>query len=430
MITSLRLNDFKNFADETLDVGPFTVIVGANASGKSNIRDAFRFLHGVGRGYSLAEIVGGKREAGWKPIRGATKELVRFRTSGTTSDVPQFSLNVEMVAPTTWQSLLGTEYKARYRIDVRPENSDGATLTVADEALWIDSTEIYTGAILEDQYIVLDRSRPVLTQLPPTFKDVANVAAQHTGTHASYIRSHPALGSERVADVVRQLHWMRFFDFNPDRMREPAFPGQTTLGNSGEYLPTVLREICADPKRMSVLASWLRGLTPMDVENFEFPEDPSGRIYLVICEKNGAKVSASSLSGGTLRFLAMLAALLGDNPPYVYFFEEIEKGLHTSRLHLLIELIERVTSDGTKQVVATTHSPELLSLVGDSTFESTSVVCRLEDANEAVIRPVAELPKARELRKTQGLGRLLSGRWMETALAFTEGNGNDAEHPE
>ena len=39
MITSLRLVDFKNFADETLKLGPFTVIVGANASGKSNIRD-------------------------------------------------------------------------------------------------------------------------------------------------------------------------------------------------------------------------------------------------------------------------------------------------------------------------------------------------------------------------------------------------------
>ena len=44
MITSLRLKNFKNFADETLKLGPFTVIVGANASGKSNIRDAFRFL--------------------------------------------------------------------------------------------------------------------------------------------------------------------------------------------------------------------------------------------------------------------------------------------------------------------------------------------------------------------------------------------------
>ena len=66
MITSLWLRDFKNFADEALRVGPFTVIVGANASGKSNIRDAFRVLHGIGRGYTLAETVGGKLDAGGK----------------------------------------------------------------------------------------------------------------------------------------------------------------------------------------------------------------------------------------------------------------------------------------------------------------------------------------------------------------------------
>ena len=82
MITSLRLKNFKNFADETLKLGPFTVIVGANASGKSNIRDAFRFLHGIGRGYTLAEIIGGKVGEGgqteWDAIRGAPIEIARF----------------------------------------------------------------------------------------------------------------------------------------------------------------------------------------------------------------------------------------------------------------------------------------------------------------------------------------------------------------
>ena len=81
MITEIRLRDFKNFADEVLRVGPFTVIVGANASGKSNIRDAFRFLHGIGRGYTLAEVIGGKYGSGghveWEPIRGGANELVR-----------------------------------------------------------------------------------------------------------------------------------------------------------------------------------------------------------------------------------------------------------------------------------------------------------------------------------------------------------------
>ena len=60
MITSLHLEHFKNFEDATLKLGPFTVLIGANASGKSNIRDAFLFLHGIGRGYSLAEILGEK----------------------------------------------------------------------------------------------------------------------------------------------------------------------------------------------------------------------------------------------------------------------------------------------------------------------------------------------------------------------------------
>jgi len=46
MFTSLRLERFKSFEDVELKLGPFTVLIGANASGESNIRDAFRLLHG------------------------------------------------------------------------------------------------------------------------------------------------------------------------------------------------------------------------------------------------------------------------------------------------------------------------------------------------------------------------------------------------
>ena len=81
-IASIRMVNFKNFVDETLRLGPFTVVVGTNASGKSNIRDAFRFLHGIGRGYTLTEVVGGKWGTGgqqeWQPIRGAANEIVRL----------------------------------------------------------------------------------------------------------------------------------------------------------------------------------------------------------------------------------------------------------------------------------------------------------------------------------------------------------------
>ena len=83
MIASVRMVNFKNFADEMLKLGPFTFIVGANASGKSNIRDALRFLHGIGRGYTLAEILEGKYGPGAEGVgrySGCAQRGCSFRT--------------------------------------------------------------------------------------------------------------------------------------------------------------------------------------------------------------------------------------------------------------------------------------------------------------------------------------------------------------
>ena len=211
-------------------------------------------------------------------------------------------------------------------------------------------------------------------------------------------------------------------------MRQAAFPGNTVLGDGGENLPTVLREICADEKRQDTLAQWTRELTPMDVQDFDFPTDPTtGLVQLVVRETNGRSVSAYSASDGTLRFLAMLAALLGTNPAGVYFFEEIDNGVHPNRLWLLLDLIENQTAKGGIQVVTTTHSPDVLNFIKEKTFESTSVVSRLEETEDAIIRPLDSLHKAKELRKSQGLGRLHSSGWMEDILNLEAWKEQDGE---
>lgn len=385
MITSLRLVNFKNFADETLRVGPFTVIVGANASGKSNIRDAFRFLHGIGRGYTLAEILGGKYGGGgqreWEPIRGAASEVVRFGR-------PQFSLEVGF-------ELNDTE--KHYSIEIGYEPAGYSIFQFLKEKLTSDEETIFNISMN-----LSDEGRPILLQ-------------------------------ERKAvrcEILDLFANMRFLEPSPDRMREPSFPGANILGDSGENLPTVLEGICSDPKRKETLADWLSELTPMDVANFEFPRDPSGRVHLTLCEKNDRKVSAYSASDGTLRFLAVLAVLLSENPKGLYFFEEIDTGIHPARQWLLLELIEKQAAKNNIQIITTTHAPDLLTFVNDSTFENMSVVCRLEDSHDSIIRPVAELPDVKKLRQSgRGLGGLLTEGWMETALAFTE-NYDEAEGDE
>src|ERR1700742_902835 len=110
VIKSLHLESFKNFAEADLDVGPLTLLVGTNASGKSNLRDAFRFLHGVARRYSLAEIMGAKYVEGgvlqWRGIRGGTREV-------TPPGVEAFAIGVVLEVDDN-----GHQREAKYRIKV------------------------------------------------------------------------------------------------------------------------------------------------------------------------------------------------------------------------------------------------------------------------------------------------------------------------
>ena len=397
MITSIRLVNFKNFIDETLRLGPFTMIVGTNASGKSNIRDAFRFLHGIGRGYTLTEIIGGKWE--WQPIRGAVHEFTRLN-----SESSKFELHIEMrVGDQPISYSIGIafdplwlrheiEYEALRTLlspEILTNQKDNCwqpiyeTKSAEDDEHWIDLSD---GRIER-----FARYKPVLTQLDESV----------------------------VQSVSEVLAGMRFWDLSPELMRKPGYPN-APLGDRGENLPAVLEKTCADPQLRSTLVSWLQELTPMDVSDLEFPRDPSGHVHLLLCEKNKTKISADGASDGTLRFLTVLAALLGKDPPSLCFFEEIDNGIHPARLNLLMELIERQTEKRGIQVLTTTHASTMLTVMNDSTFANTSVVSRLEDSADAIIRRVADLDNAPELRHEQGIGRLHESGWLEDALFFTE----------
>ena len=439
MFTSLHLKNFKNFADETLRMGAFTVIVGANASGKSNIRDALRFLHGVGRGYTLAEALGGKYGAGgqaeWEAIRGAPAELIRYGQEsmclGADMELGDCEADVKDAISFGKDISYSTGLVRRF-----------STFSVAHEDLLSNhemNLDFGSGPELHRF------SEPIYTSNPPAPDPVATQDDEHhlllrmaksgnqrkyghriavrpdqpaltqIEAHRQVLRAHKAL-ARHVADALAD---MRFLDPSPRQMREPAYPGQIVLGDGGENLPTVLQAICDDSKRYHTLLDWTRELTPMDVADFRFAAESSGKVQFSIAESNGKATSSQCVSDGTLRFLGMLAALFGEGPR-LCVFEEIDNGIHPSRLHLLVELIEERTRTGDLQVVTTTHSPELLASISDETFQSTSVVCRHSGRSDAVIRPAPKLPNAEELRRTKGLDRLHATGWMENILFFTE----------
>lgn len=338
MIRSLRLRDFKSFHDVEVPLGPFTLVVGTNASGKSNLRDALRFLHGVGLGFTLAEIFGEKYGPGgillWRGIRGGLPEAARQGTRG-------------------------------FGVEVCLELDDGRV-----ETRTID-TEPRGGWLDDDD------------------------------------------------DLKSMLSSLRFLDLDPDAMRIPSNSGQTILGDRGENLSSVLQAICEDPSRKTSLLEWVRAFTPLYAVDFAFESDFSGRILVHLVEAGGAKLSAASVSDGTLRFLAMVAALLSEDTGRIYVFEELDNGIHPTRLHLLLELIERACTEQGVQVIATSHNPAMLAFLSERARADALLIYRGED-HASHVRRVMDLPNIAEIIKTQDLSGLILSGWLEDAAAFSE----------
>lgn len=384
MIRSLHLRDFKSFHEVKIPLGPFTLVVGANASGKSNLRDALRFVHGVGLGLSIAEIFGEKYGPGgilqWRGIRGGLPEAARVGASTFGTDV---KLTVQRGV-------------RRYSIDVEIHRG-GSRAAVLREELETDGVDDHRWAVAATSDLRHpNRERPGLTQ-PSGFSDEDSEQSEVASAFAS----------------------MRFLDLHPDAMRVASNPGQTTLGDRGENLSSVLQAICADPARETILLEWVRALTPLDATELTFEQDFTGRILVHLVEANGTKLSAASVSDGTLRFLAMVAALLSEDTGRIYVFEELDNGLHPTRLHLLLDLIERACASQGIQVIGTTHNPAMLAFLSERARDDALLVFRGED-HCSHVRRIMELPNISKILARQDLGQLLLSGWLDDAASFTE----------
>jgi predicted ATPase len=412
MLTRLRLERFKSFAEAELTLGPLTLLVGANASGKSNLRDAFRFFHGIGRGYTVAEIIGEKWGEGgvlqWRGIRGGTREVTFWGAR-------DFSLEAEMTI-----ALDGRERKVHYCITVEPGGDGTAPRIVSERLLFADTTDYIFDSEPEqqdDHLHLLARVRKRGRGRPPV---MSFLSQQPVLSQCVEHRFVPASTREIARLVLNVLGDMRFLDLNPEAMRRPSLPGQTVLGDQGENLSSVLLDIVKDEQRKQALLHWVQELTPMDARDFRFDADASGRVLLILVEQNGRETTVNSASDGTLRFLAMIAALLGPDPARFYFFEELDNGIHPTRLHLLLQLIEQQVERGTTQVVATTHSPQLLRLLSPAMLEHAVLTYRLPGHPETRSKRIMDIPEARRAVADHDLAHLYESGWLEDVVAFEE----------
>lgn len=222
---------------------------------------------------------------------------------------------------------------------------------------------------------------------------------------------------ENAARARQHLRGIRFLELEPEAMREPVHPSFHELGDRGENLSAVLQYIYRDGHGRIVLLEWLRSLTPHDVVDLEFLEDLRGRILVHLVEENGSRISAASASDGTLRFLALVATLNSDHG-WVTFYEEIDSGIHPTRLHLLIDLFERQLQFPLfrRQFLATSHNPLLLRFLSEETRGDALLIYRLASGTSSQAIRIVDIPGMRDTLSRQDLGHLFSTGFLEDAV--------------
>jgi predicted ATPase len=412
MLERVRLTDFKSFVDEEVQLAPLTLLVGANASGKSNFLDALLFLRQTRFDMSLAEVLDGQERAGadrWTGLRGGARETARVGTS-------MFSVE------STWNfAPTGADVETRDAETVDPVEVTHriACRTIPEPMLEAESlghgraegSVFRSGAVRSDsiempwpsarsETTLVSRARSVIGLILGSYSPGPLFA--EAVTYADSLSS----ALERIEVLSVATRQMRGYGRRRAR-----------LGEDASNISGVLAQLCDDPMEKRTLIDWLVQICAPELVDLDFIEVPElGDVMAVIIEKGDRRISISSLSDGTLRFLGLLVALRTADSGSVILIEDIEADLHPTRIRLLVEYLEAVTRERNIQIIATTHSPVVLEWLSEAALRSAIVFGRVPEREGTLMRRLGDLPQFNEIVKSTGIDELFTTGWLEMAL--------------
>jgi predicted ATPase len=326
-LLSLKVSRYRCLRDVSIELSDLNLFIGKNASGKSTILDALRFLHEGMQERDFRTPVfqrGGIVHLGWKGEEARQIEL----TLALEDEGKKYEWSIRLTRDMY-------DFAVKEHVEELPSSSPPIRLLDADngEGWW------WSGA----------KGDRVTLWPSPTACALSAAAAD---------ASFPA---RSVAEFVSR--W-GFFDPNPFLLRrdwssldESKFdPYGRNLGTRLYILnrtsPEIFNQIVSATKSVLGLPS---GIEPRESDDrFYFVQTEPGLHY---------PVHQMGVSSGTLRMLALMTALFGEAGTNLIGIEEPENHIHPTALASFAEYL--LKARGRVQILVTTHSPLLLNFLNE-----------------------------------------------------------------
>jgi predicted ATPase len=385
-IRTVRLRNFLSYGDdgEEIELGPLNVLIGPNASGKSNLIEAMTLLRAAPSDlHAPIRQGGGVREWVWKGGQGtATAEIevtvqqppggntpLRYRLCFAEAG-QKFELVDEVIESERPQK--GVDFFYRFQNGQPTANVRMQTTASAEAA---------SGPIRRPLRIrPRDPNQPVLAQLkePERYPEVTHLGQQFGG-----------IKLYREWDLGRRTE---------ARRPQPADQPEDFLEEDARNLGMVLNDLEHHPEAAPRLLDNLKRL--YDGVERVTTKIHGGTVQVYVHERGVGAIPATRLSDGTIRFLCLLTILCHPSPPPLICIEEPELGLHPDALAILAELL--VEASERTQIIVTTHSDILVSQLTD--VPESVIVCERDDAGTHLRR--LERARLEEWLRKYSLGEL------------------------
>jgi len=370
-IVKLEVEGFRSLKSQTWCPGNLNVIIGPNASGKSNLLRALETLSTAAQG-GLGRYV--QQEGGMEPVLwDGQADRIRLLTKMT--PLPPYTDEVKD-ALTYDLTLARLGKTSSYRID--------------HEVLG-NFYQVETGA-MPTPFKLLERDphHAVVFSMDSKRFEAPPASVPEEESLLS-VAAGPFTANRIVGEFQKELaDWKIYQGFHTHREAQIRAPQVTRadaeVSADGQNLISVLHSLYTGSRDFKTeINTAMRSAFGDDFEELVFPPAADQRIQLRIRWRSlKREQSAADLSDGTLRFLFLLAVLANPSPPPIIAIDEPETGLHPSMFPIVAEYARDAASKA--QVILTTHSPEFLDAFRDE-VPTTTVVERQE--GQTILRVVS-----------------------------------------
>jgi predicted ATPase len=395
----IRIWNFKSYAEATLPLAPLTLLVGANASGKSNAIEALQMLSWLARGRRLDDVFRAVQDS---------EVILRGRISDLTKNDEDFFHLGCFLDTGSWNFLgIGVEVGTD-SLKIRQETIKGG-----EGQNWLynvpDQKDNHSGSISvtynnfskgpNKPSIACTDQQAVFTQLITP----ARFGASHKKSQSEIPKACNAF--------IKALENILFLDPEPKRMRQPSFPQDKAFRGDGSNLSSVLHRICAKPRGKASVLGFIRELPEQDIVDIGFLDGPRGEVLVKLKETFGGKKhwrDAGVLSDGTLRVLSVAAAMLSAPEGSTVVIEEIDNGVHPSRAGKLLTMMDQIARNRQLSILITSHNPALLDAIPKQALPDVVFCYRDPDEGDSRLVRLEDLPNYPELVSRGPLGRLVT----------------------